>query len=197
MKYIKLETHKILKELMTVKTSSYIILIAFVSSFNLWYLTLEFLKPDFLEIHGLITTLQVTFALAMTWFVISAITTPKLIILNLFIMFGKDFDLEIENEKDEEDFNKAVNKSILANTLISLSTFMFFAYIIDLSFIWLITISFGYHLLLFVIVDLILRIVLGQEVTEKPQPTQFSEPDLTKSFEELNEALEEGEKSEN
>ena len=197
MKYIKLETHKILKELMTVKTSSYIILIAFVSSFNLWYLTLEFLKPDFLEIHGLITTLQVTFALAMTWFVISAITTPKLIILNLFIMFGKDFDLEIENEKDEEDFNKAVNKSILANTLISLSTFMFFAYIIDLSFIWLITISFGYHLLLFVIVDLILRIVLGQEVTEKPQPTQFYEPDLTKSFEELNEALEEVEKSEN
>ena len=197
MKYIKLETHKILKELMTVKTSSYIILIAFISSFNLWYLIIEFFKPDFLETYGLITTLQVSFALSMTWFVISAITTPKLIILNLFIMFGKDFDLEIENEKDEEDFNKAVNKSILANTLISLSTFMFFAYIINLSFIWLITISFGYHLLLFLVVDLILRLIIEQEEEKKPLSMPPYEPDLTKDLEELSEAIEENDKLKN
>ena len=160
---IKVEIHKLVKELMNIKASSFIIFVAFVSSFNLWYLSLYFFKPDFIEMYGLITMLQTSFALTMTWFVISVITSPKLIILNLILTLGKDFDLNTENEKDDEDFKKAINISTLANTLITHSSFLFITYILDIPFIWMVAISFGYHFLLYILIDILLKYIITQE----------------------------------
>ncbi len=164
MKDIKLEPHKILKELKGIKTSSYIIGISFISSFNLWYLTLEFLKPDFLEAHGLISMLQLSFALTITWLVISIISIKKMVIFNTINTFGNSKNIEGDNEKEVENITTAINTFILANTLITHSSFLFIAYILNIPFVWLVSLTFTYTLLFYLFYDIALRVKVDKMI---------------------------------
>ena len=174
----KIETHKLVKELLKIKLSSLIILIAFVSSFNLWFLSLYFFKPDFIEIHGLIITLLTTFALTTTWFITSIITVPKSILLSIIITFDNiDVITEEFNNGEEESEKKLVNTFVFANTIILHAFFVCLTYFFNINFNWYVGISFGCHIALYSLTNLFLQLIIilkGEEkhITEKQEDDQ-------------------------
>ena len=153
---MKFDIHKILNELTSIKTSTYIILISFVSVFNLWYLAICFLKPDFIRQYDLITTLQLTLAFSITWLIISAHNAPKLMILNLILFSKSDLELIINNLIDDECWKKNVNKLTLINSSLSLSFFVFIGVLFGFSLKTLVISSFSIQLIFLVLYEILI-----------------------------------------
>ncbi len=113
---INFNTHETLKVLSKIKIPYLISFLAFISSFNLWFLSIYFYNNELIQKHGLWIALLVTFALTISWCLISSIIVPKYFIL-----------VFTERNTDFTDSTLAEGKSII-------NTYIFFEIIVLHSF---------------------------------------------------------------
>jgi hypothetical protein len=73
----KISIGKAIEVFSKIKIPHLTLFVAFVSSFNLWFLSIYFFKNDLLQIHGLVITLLVALAFTTAWFLITALYMPK------------------------------------------------------------------------------------------------------------------------
>ncbi|MDI1316914.1 hypothetical protein [Flavobacterium sp.] len=147
---IDFNLHKIIGALNQTKVSFFTVLITFLSSYNLWYLSIYFFNPTFIIKNGTIITLMTTFSLTICWYLISIITIPKEYILVSSIT--EEFD-KIELDMD----NKTFKLFTFAEIIMVQSFFNFLVYIFNWNFLTLISISFSLLAVKYIFVEIFLK----------------------------------------
>lgn len=147
---IDFNLHKIIEALNKTKNSFFTVLATFLSSYNLWYLSIYFFNPTFIQKNGTIITLMTTFSLSICWYLISIITIPKEYILISSIT--EEFDkIELDTE------NKTFKLFIFAEIIMVQSFFNFLVYIFNWNFLTLIYLSFSFLVLKYLVVEYYLK----------------------------------------
>jgi hypothetical protein len=148
---VKLNIDKIISEVNKIKIPYITNVIAFLSSFNFWYLNLYFFKPYFLEKHGIIITLMTTFSITIAWFLINTISSFKDAIYTSYKMgINKNIEEILVNRK-------SITLLIFFNIILTHSLFFYFAYIFELKFIVFISLIFAFISLKYLLVDSLLN----------------------------------------
>lgn len=133
---INFNSDKAIEALSKIKIPYLTLFLAFISSYNLWFLSIYFFKNSFIENHGLILTLLFTLALTTCWFLITAMYIPKFFILILW-------DLGVDASDDDISKNSfIINSHIFFEVIFMHCIFLYCAYFFKWSFFNLITIQF-------------------------------------------------------
>ncbi len=163
---IILNVHKTLETLSKIKNPYLTLTIAFICSFNLWFLSIYFFNPSFLTIHGLTITLLTTFALTISWCLITGISVPK-----YFVWFLLSMKVPIDEMEDDNEFDKIINLFILSEIIILHSFFAYISYMFHLNFVWFLSISFWFAVIQYFVIDILVKLAYGK--TLKPNKEEI------------------------
>jgi hypothetical protein len=144
----KISIGKAIEVLAKIKIPYLTLFLAFLSSFNLWFLSIYFFKNDLLQTHGLIITLLVTLALTTSWFLITALYMPKYFLL---MQWGMGIDA---GDEDINNNSFVINVHIFLEVIFMHLIFLYLAYLFKWSFFILITVQFVFAVLLYFIISL-------------------------------------------
>ncbi len=147
---INFNLHQTITALSKIKIPYLTAFIAFVSSFNFWFLTIYFFNPNFLTAHGLTITLMTTFALTITWYLFAAITIPKDFLL---YCFSSD-NLELIDGMEDKAL---INLFVFAETIIFHSLFFYLGYCFHWTLFVLISVAFLTTGLKYQVTDFLLK----------------------------------------
>jgi len=131
---VNIDVHRVLEIIAKMKFKYMTLFIAFVSSFNLWFLSIYFFNPDFLLKHGLVISLLTTFALTISWCLITGISIPKYFALYMLTM-------NIETD-DNESENKIIDLFVFAEIILLHSFFAYITYILKFDFVVFLSVAF-------------------------------------------------------
>jgi Na+-transporting NADH:ubiquinone oxidoreductase subunit NqrE len=148
---VNLNLDKVVVALTKIKIPYLTVFIAFVSSFNFWFLSIYFFKHDHLTTHGLTITLMTAFALTITWYLICAITVPKDYLLYCF----SSGNVELIDGMDDKSF---INLFVFAETIIIHSLFLYLTYCFHWTFFVSVSVSFLTVGAKYLLTDIFLRV---------------------------------------
>jgi len=124
----------LLQSLAFIKFSTLHILLAFVSSFVLWFLTIYFFKYDLLVNHGLIITLLVVFSLTIAWCLINFISLS-----HGYFVGQKRENPKSEIDLSDEGYKSAKNISIFSEIIFLHGGLIWLRLLVDFSLFTLVT----------------------------------------------------------
>jgi hypothetical protein len=144
-----ISVHKTLRILFEkIKIPELTIVIAFISSFNLWFLTLYFFKFELIQTHGLLIALLVTFGLTISWCLISGIVVPKYIIWFFLVTTP-----ESVNDFNNENNRGTINLFVFVEIILLHSFFLYIQYMLRLSFGLYLSIQFWVAVIQYLVMD--------------------------------------------
>ena len=140
--------HKTLEILSKVKIPYLTLLIAFISSFNLWFLCIYFFLPNFLTTHGFTITLLTTYGLTISWCLITSICVPK-----NFINYMLETNPESLNEINNKESKYILTLYVFSEIILLHSFFIYLEYLFRFPFYVFISITFWFAVVQFLWVD--------------------------------------------
>jgi hypothetical protein len=155
---INIDVHKVLEIIAKMKFKYLTLFIAFVSSFNLWFLSIYFFNHDFLLKNGLLISLLTTFALTISWCLITGISIPK-----YFAWYMLSMKIPIEND---ESGNKIIDLFVFAEIIILHSFFAYITYIFHLSFVIFLSVAFWLSFVQYFVIDWLAKNALQKFLEE-------------------------------
>ena len=157
---IQINFHKIIEALIKIKFPYFTLFIAFICSFNLWFLSVYFFYHNIFVNQGLIITLLITFALTTSWCLITGITVPKFLIL-YFMSLKLDINDEILTENQS-----LINLFIFFEIIVAHSFFIYLQWLCNFKFAIFISITFWTSFLIYMIVDFVLKKKISDELNK-------------------------------
>jgi hypothetical protein len=151
---ININLHKTLEVLSKTNMSYLTILLAFASSFNLWFLSIYFFNNGFIVNHGLLITLLTTFALTVSWCLLVWITVVK---------FETWIDLNSSIEVDEnspESSKLRISLFMFAEIILAQSLVLYFEYLFRWNFQTLVSVQFLLVGIQFLFLDIFLKMLI-------------------------------------
>jgi len=146
---IDLTLHKTIESLNKMKTSYLTLFLAFISSFNFWFLSIYFFKHSFIEHHGIVIALMTTFVFTITWNLISFVTIPKDFLLVCYVM------KEYETMNDVN--NQTIKVFIFSEIIVLHAIFAYLTYICHWHFLTFITVAFLTNGIKYFLTDILLK----------------------------------------
>jgi len=152
---INIELHKIVETLSKLKYKYFTLFIAFICSFNLWFLTIYFFKNDFYINHGLIITLLTTLALTVSWCLLTGISVPK-----YFLWYMLSMNISLDNNDNSNEENKIIDLFVFSEIILLHSFFAYLTYIFHWGFFCFISIAFWFSVIQFFVIDYLAKSAL-------------------------------------
>ncbi len=143
---ISLDPNKSLEILSKIKIHNITLIIAFISSFNLWFLSIYFFQNDFFYNHEILIIILSTLALTTIWTILHGMSILRSILSSV----KKISNVDITN-LDINEVLPIVNTFILIRVVLSHSVFIIITYLFNLTFFTLLILSFGFSALYYLI----------------------------------------------
>jgi len=113
---------KFIEAIGVVELSTWHVIFAFFSSFNLWFLEIYFFRPDIYELHGAIITILLALGLCVPWCLITSISVSYSFRMGAYLQNPKGIDVE------DEKYKRAKNTSAFSEILVLHGIFFLLAY---------------------------------------------------------------------
>jgi hypothetical protein len=147
-----LNFHKTIDSLLKIKLPQLTIFLAFISSFNLWFLSIYFFKHDLIVNDGYIITLLITLAFTTSWCIIIGMTVPKYMIWFFLINCP-----EVLEKEGTESSKSKLNFFVFAEIILINGIFIWLQFIFHWAFFIFITILFLFAGLQFLVFDSLVK----------------------------------------
>jgi len=149
---INLNLHKTLEILGKIKMPFFTLFLAFISSFNLWFLSIYFFNHQLFTIHGLVIVLLITFALTTAWCLLIGISVPKYMIW--FMLKSNPESIDIP---DTESDKTLMNLFVFFEIILVHGFILYLEYLFRWAFPVLISVLFWIGFLQFLVIDILVK----------------------------------------
>ena len=147
-----LNLHKTIESLLKIKLPQLTIFLAFISSFNLWFLSIYFFKHDLISHHGYIITLLVTLALTTSWCLIIGIAVPKFMIWLIIISCPDELE-----EEETQSSKLMMNLFVFFEIILVHGFFIWIQYLVQWKFFLFLSVVFVFAMVQFLIIDSLVK----------------------------------------